>query len=143
MFYLDIIIKGNTSLFLFLFFFYFVCLFFYFVWFFFLYEQNGIEKTGYMYYNVHIEKNEWNFHIIITLKICYLYKRSKITTLSVNKKQFLFMAVFQFVGLAVAVRANTLKLNDLSTPIQANHSLKGFSCAESYPLKNANCVVLF
>lgn len=77
-------------------------------------------------------------------KICYLYKRSKITTLSVNKKQFLFMAVFQFVGLAVAVKVNTLKLNDLSSPpIQANHSLKGFSCAESYPLKNANCVVLF
>lgn len=49
-----------------------------------------------------------------------------------------------FAGLAVAVRASTgtFKLIDLSSLIRANHSLKEFPCAESYPLINdANSVV--
>lgn len=56
---------------------------------------------------------------------------SKITTLS-DLKQRLLIIFFLFAGLAVAVRTSTgtFKLNDLSSPIRANHSLKGFPCAE-------------
>lgn len=66
---------------------------------------------------------------------------SKITKLS-DLKQILFMIFFLFAGLAVAVRASTgtSKLNYLSSPIRANHSLKGFPCAESYPRKTMHVV---